>query len=679
MKRKPAGVLQPIAVDWLIIFLGLWMVLLLWLSTWHRISIESQIEKRDAIRVGVTYSRAFSDHVQHTVQQIDSSLKLVRQSHMYLAGQPDAPVVQLDLLYQGIVISLAVADETGRVTASYMGPERRAFVGDEAFFRYHQQMQNAGLYSAPPGGEERRLTWSRGIYDVDGRFRGVVFATSLAQELTDFLWEMELEGDNVLVVVGQDGVLRACEPAEAVGGKQDAFGAFLVQQAVRQPFGQAEFLQENQGVERVFHYHSLDKYPLIVGVGVDVQQIKAAMNERKRFYLLVSAGGSVLIGVVCAWLVRRLRREERLKRQVEDFAKQIASLQMITGHLVQDRDEVGDLLKTIITDAVQLMGAPDGYISVVNESDKLEVKYALGLYSELPRREIERGEGVSAEVLALGKMLHVPDYQQLPCKLTDPEMSQVSTMLLYPLTSGGRMLGVFGISWRKNIFVPNAEQLGVLEQYAFLAAIALETVQVKVQLREELQRSEEQQIDLQMAWRMLEESNRKLRQANEHLEEVALTDRLTGAWNRRKFEETAEQEMLRSQRYREAVSILLIDIDFFKQINDEHGHLLGDQVLVEVVERIQQKLRVVDSIYRWGGEEFAVLLPCSTGEGAVMAAEKLRREMADKPISSLQLILTVSIGVAEFMSEDTLESWLKRADDALYQAKKSGRNRVVLF
>lgn len=65
---------------------------------------------------------------------------------------------------------------------------------------------------------------------------------------------------------------------------------------------------------------------------------------------------------------------------------------------------------------------------------------------------------------------------------------------------------------------------------------------------------------------------------NEHLEEVALTDRLTGAWNRRKFEETAEQEMLRSQRYREAVSILLIDIDFFKQINDEHGHLLGDQV-----------------------------------------------------------------------------------------------------
>ena len=97
------------------------------------------------------------------------------------------------------------------------------------------------------------------------------------------------------------------------------------------------------------------------------------------------------------------------------------------------------------------------------------------------------------------------------------------------------------------------------------------------------------------------------------------------------------------------------------------------------MERIQKNLRVVDSIYRWGGEEFAVLLPCSTGEAAVAAAEKLRREVENKPLSAKKLRLTVSIGVAEFMSEDTLESWLKRVDDALYQAKKSGRNKVVLF
>ena len=160
MKRKPAGAGQPIALEWLILFLSVCMLLLLWSSTWHRISIEEQLEKRDALRVGATYSRAFADHVQHTVRQIDSSLQLVRQNHNRLQGQPDAPVMQLDLLYRGIVSSLAVADETGRVTASYLGPERRTFVGGEAFFFFFQHHFNDGLYIELPVVQERQLLLS---------------------------------------------------------------------------------------------------------------------------------------------------------------------------------------------------------------------------------------------------------------------------------------------------------------------------------------------------------------------------------------------------------------------------------------------------------------------------------------------------------------------------------------
>ena len=679
MEQKQKAKTKFVSMDRIILYLGIGLLLLLWFSTWHRISVESEIEKREAIRVSVTYGRSFADHVYHSVQNVDDALKIVRQHHQWLRNGSEEASVSRKFL-QERVLSLAVADETGRVVAVYTGEEARKSVTKEPFFKHHQQQARDQLHSASlMTTEDSMLTWSRGIWDKEGVFRGVVFATSSKRALTEFLWELELESNAVLVVLGEDNTLRSWQPEILLEGKQEALGQFLGQQARQQMEGYTGSFYDHSGEERIFHYYALEAYPLIAATGVDVSQVKKDIAERRQFYLLASFTVTLLISAVTVLLVRRVRKEKDLIRQVETFARQMASFQTITSHLVQDRDEVGDLLKTIITDAVQLMGAPDGYISVVNESDKLEVKYALGLYSELPRREIERGEGVSGEVLAAGKMRHIPDYQQLPCKLTDPEISQVSTMLLYPLTSGGRMLGVFGISWRAKPFSPSEEQLSFLEQYAFLAAVALEKVQVKVQLREELKRSEEQQIDLQMAWRMLEESNRKLRQANEHLEEVALTDRLTGAWNRRKFEETAEQEMLRSQRYEDAVSVLLIDIDFFKQINDEHGHLLGDQVLVEVVERIQAKIRGVDSIYRWGGEEFAVLLPCCTGEASVVAAEKLRREMADKPISSLQLNLTVSIGVAEFMSEDTLESWLKRADDALYQAKKSGRNRVVLF
>lgn len=134
MKQKSAGAGQPIALEWLILFFSVCMLLLLWSSTWHRISIEEQLEKRDALRVGATYSRAFADHVQHTVRQIDSSLQLVRQNHNRLQGQPDAPVMQLDLLYRGIVSSLAVADETGRVTASYLGRNGARLLAARHFF-----------------------------------------------------------------------------------------------------------------------------------------------------------------------------------------------------------------------------------------------------------------------------------------------------------------------------------------------------------------------------------------------------------------------------------------------------------------------------------------------------------------------------------------------------------------
>ena len=679
MEQKQKAKTKFVSMDRIILYLGIGLLLLLWFSTWHRISVESEIEKREAIRVSVTYGRSFADHVYHSVQNVDDALKIVRQHHQWLRNGSEEASVSQNFL-QERVLSLAVADETGRVVAVYTGEEARKSVANEPFFKHHQQQAQDQLHSASlMTTEDSMLTWSRGIWDKAGVFRGVVFATSSKRALTEFLWELELESDAVLVVLGEDNTLRSWQPEALLEGKQEALGKFLGQQTRQQMEGYTGSFYDRSGEERIFHYYALESYPLIAATGVDVSQVKKDISERRQFYLLASLAVTLLISAVTALLVRRVKKEEALTRQVETFARQMASFQTITSHLVQDRDEVGDLLKTIITDAAQLMDAPDGYISVVDSKGNLEFPYAVGLYNDMKERKFDSTAGVSGQVLAQGKRQHIPDYQQVPDKLLEPELRQVSTVLMYPLSSGGRTLGVFGISWREKPFSPSEEQLSFLEQYAFLAAVALEKVQVKVQLREELKRSEEQQIDLQMAWRMLDESNRKLRMANEHLEEIALTDRLTGAWNRRKFEETAEQEMLRSQRYQEEVSILLIDIDFFKQINDEHGHLVGDQVLVEVVERIQQKLRVVDSIYRWGGEEFAVLLPCSTGEAAVAAAEKLRREVENKPLSAKKLRLTVSIGVAEFMSEDTLESWLKRVDDALYQAKKSGRNKVVLF
>jgi diguanylate cyclase (GGDEF)-like protein len=160
--------------------------------------------------------------------------------------------------------------------------------------------------------------------------------------------------------------------------------------------------------------------------------------------------------------------------------------------------------------------------------------------------------------------------------------------------------------------------------------------------------------------------------------QLASRDGLTGMLNRRAFEERILEEITRADRYRSSLAILMIDIDHFKAVNDEFGHLLGDEVLKHAATIFQHQLRKVDFICRFGGEEFAIILPSTTLESAAAVAEKLRRAFFTHAFSGISRPITVSIGVAAFpehgMNRDTL---VRAADRALYQAKQEGRNRVA--
>ena len=159
------------------------------------------------------------------------------------------------------------------------------------------------------------------------------------------------------------------------------------------------------------------------------------------------------------------------------------------------------------------------------------------------------------------------------------------------------------------------------------------------------------------------------------LEKLSLHDALTDAGNRRKFEDKMHEEMARACRYKHPLSLISFDIDHFKEVNDKHGHVVGDEVLREYTHLVASLLRDVDEIFRVGGEEFVIVAPHITKESAVLLAEKLR-----KAIESYKKIvpITASFGVTEFKVCENEKSFYKRADDALYEAKKSGRNRVVV-
>jgi len=157
------------------------------------------------------------------------------------------------------------------------------------------------------------------------------------------------------------------------------------------------------------------------------------------------------------------------------------------------------------------------------------------------------------------------------------------------------------------------------------------------------------------------------------------TDPLTGLFNRRAFLERLENEAIRFKRNQKPFSILFGDIDLFKKINDTYGHSAGDAILVNISSILNTEKREIDQVARWGGEEFLILLPETNLKGAVQLGNKIRKSISAKPITheGQEINVTMSFGVSEYNSETHIEKTIDLADQRLYLAKNSGRNKVV--
>ncbi|MGA7524554.1 MAG: GGDEF domain-containing protein [Acidobacteriaceae bacterium] len=171
---------------------------------------------------------------------------------------------------------------------------------------------------------------------------------------------------------------------------------------------------------------------------------------------------------------------------------------------------------------------------------------------------------------------------------------------------------------------------------------------------------------------------RTARDAQEALKEQALKDGLTGMWNRRAIFALLEREVFRARRDRCPVTLVMIDLDLFKNINDTYGHPAGDEVLREAASRLAEVMRPYDSIGRYGGEEFLVILPSCSPQNGVQRAEEFRRAIAARPVFTAagQLTVTCSVGVAAYDEAMPPADLIHRADEALYRAKRLGRNCV---
>ncbi len=178
----------------------------------------------------------------------------------------------------------------------------------------------------------------------------------------------------------------------------------------------------------------------------------------------------------------------------------------------------------------------------------------------------------------------------------------------------------------------------------------------------------------------LEQRNEQLAEAVQKLNVIASHDELTGAYNRRYIVDQLDLQYQMFERYGNPCSVVLLDIDYFKQVNDRYGHAIGDAVLMAFVLRLEQELRQEDFLGRYGGEEFLLVLPMTDQAAARHLTERIREVVSSAPIIEQPALLftTASFGIAQLKEGENVDGWLARADHALYRAKKGGRNRVVV-
>jgi diguanylate cyclase (GGDEF)-like protein len=263
-------------------------------------------------------------------------------------------------------------------------------------------------------------------------------------------------------------------------------------------------------------------------------------------------------------------------------------------------------------------------------------------------KSIPGGQSVCWQVIQSGRPMAIDSDGLSGYVLTEMKEAGVQQILLAPIPMDGTVEGVLAIASTGEHAVFDPRDFMVIQTLAEQAGVVLK----KVRLYEEVKR-------------------------------LATVDSLTGLASRAHFIESAETEFRRSLRYRRSLSVMMIDIDHFKGINDSHGHAIGDQALQAVAAGCRSALRQTDLIGRMGGEEIAVLMPETTVRAAVQVAERLR-----STIENIQVItpngkamLTTSVGVASKNRQEKIDFYdlLSRADEALYRAKKEGRNRVVVW
>lgn len=348
--------------------------------------------------------------------------------------------------------------------------------------------------------------------------------------------------------------------------------------------------------------------------------------------------------------------------QLIDLVSLIKVSQALSGELDSDT-----LLKKVVKEVSKNMGAEKTYYMHREEGDWL-------LYSKSEKMSMLVATSISHKiidsVLDTRKSLYLEDASQDSLFSHEKyiKANGIKSVFCYPVIKKDEVVGLW---YLENNLITGAFTTAREEILSILSSqlsISLENAKVYRDL-EDINKSLEIKV---------EERTEELVALNKKLEKLSITDSLTNLYNRYKFDELLNYETQRVNRTKEALSMILIDVDHFKNINDNYGHTVGDDVLVRLAKDFQEFVRTTDTLARWGGEEFVILLPDTPLRKAEHVAEQIRSNI-ERCKSYPSGPITISLGVVEYNIGESLRSLIEKADIALYDAKNSGRNVVRIY
>jgi diguanylate cyclase (GGDEF)-like protein len=364
------------------------------------------------------------------------------------------------------------------------------------------------------------------------------------------------------------------------------------------------------------------------------------------YYLPKPVDTDVMLSAIGqALTVERLRRERaEALAALEQRVHQLETLQAI-GHALTGTLDLNQVLVMVLDAAVRLTGADGGALYLLDERGGKLLRRAARAPGEAAASAASEptDDALAAQVSAANRAANWRGKQTSPAVAGLPPYPALGV----PLRLREHTLGALVVDARLHGRGFADSVLGPLGALADQAAVAIANARLFAELQVQ-----------------------------------SITDSLTGLFNRRHLFALAEREFQRARRFGRALSVIMLDVDHFKQVNDRHGHAAGDQVLAEVARRLRGSIRAIDLIGRYGGEEFVLVLPETALPGAGLLGERLRLAIANTPVATLDgpLAITASLGIASTEPDVAdVAALINRADQALYAAKQAGRNRVLPY